>query len=185
MPQPNHKHKILYTEKRIEQRVKTLAQKINHDYQNKKPIVIALLKGCIPFYTSLFLKLTCNPIMDFMVVSSYHGTKQQKTIKIVTDLRTNIRGRDIIIVDDIVDTGRTLTKLVKILKARGCKSLKVACLLLRSNNKGLIKPDYICFTTDHTKDEFIIGYGLDYLELYRNLPYIALMNSKALKKSVK
>jgi hypoxanthine phosphoribosyltransferase len=168
--------RILKSNETIKQAVRKLATQINRDYKNKKPILIGILKGCLPFYNELFLQLTCEPTMDFMIVSSYAGTHSQN-IKIVADLRQNIAKRHILIIEDIVDTGKTLKKVTEILKLRKPASIKVACLLdkpkCRINN---FKPDYICFKIDPV---FAVGYGLDYNENYRNLPYIG-----ELKKSI-
>jgi hypoxanthine phosphoribosyltransferase len=168
--------RILINNRTIKQGVHKLACKINKDYRHKKPIVIGVLKGCLPFYNELFLQLTCNPTMDFMIVSSYAGVNSQN-IKIVADLRQNIHGRHVIIIEDIVDTGKTLKRVMQILKLRKPASVKVACLLDKpSSHINNFKPDYICFKIDQV---FVVGYGLDYNEQYRNLPYIG-----ELKKSI-
>ncbi|MDR0674937.1 MAG: hypoxanthine phosphoribosyltransferase [Mycoplasmataceae bacterium] len=169
-------HRILISNRTIKQAVHKLALKINKDYKHKKPILIGILKGCLPFYNELFLQLTCDPIMDFMIVSSYIGTNSHN-IKIVADLRQNIVGRHVIIVEDIVDTGKTLKRVIEILKLRKPTSIKVACLLDKPNGRiNNFEPNYTCFKIDPV---FAIGYGLDYNEHYRNLPYIG-----ELKKSI-
>ena len=168
--------RILINNQTIKSAIHKLSIKINRDYKNKKTILVGILKGCLPFYNELFLQLTCDPTMDFMIVSSYAGVSSQN-IKIVADLRQNIAKRHVIIVEDIIDTGKTLKKVTKILKLRKPASIKVACLLdkpsCRINN---FKLDYACFQIEPV---FAVGYGLDYNEQYRNLPYIG-----ELKKSI-
>lgn len=174
----NIPHRVIYTNKEIKQQIKRVAKEINKDYANKSPIVIGVLKGCIPFYNELFLQLTCDPVMDFMIISSFNGFKSNG-VKIIADLRQDIQERDIIIVEDIVDSGRSIKKLIDVLKTRNFKSLKVACLINRANKKSFIfKPDYTCFHTEFTKNEYLIGFGLDYCEHYRNLPYITTISKK-------
>jgi hypoxanthine phosphoribosyltransferase len=161
--------RILIDNQTIKQSISKLATKINKDYKNKSPILVGVLKGCLPFYNELFLQLTCDPMMDFMIVSSYAGTKSQN-IKIVADLRQNIVGRHVIIIEDIVDTGKTLNRVMEILKLRNPASIKVACLLDKPSCRvNAFQPDYTCFKI---KPVFAVGYGLDYNEKYRNLPYI-------------
>ncbi|MDR2369005.1 MAG: hypoxanthine phosphoribosyltransferase [Mycoplasmataceae bacterium] len=161
--------RVLVDNRTIKQKVRKLANVINKDYKHKKPILIGILKGCLPFYNELFLQLTCDPTMDFMIVSSYAGVRAQN-VKIVADLRQNIAKRHVVIVEDIVDTGKTLERIIAILKLRKPASIKVVCLLDKPNCRiGNFKPDYTCFKIDPV---FAIGYGLDYNERYRNLPYI-------------
>jgi hypoxanthine phosphoribosyltransferase len=129
--------------------------KIDKDYKHKNPILIGVLKGCLPFFMELFLQLTCDPTMDFMIVSSYSGAHSQH-IKIVADLRQNIHNRHVLIVEDIVDTGRTLKKIMQMLKLRKPASLKVACLVDKPHAHVVnFKPDYTCFHMD--KPRFVVG----------------------------
>jgi hypoxanthine phosphoribosyltransferase len=168
--------RILINNRTIKQAVHKLATKINKEYKTKQPIVIGVLKGCLPFYNELFLQLTCDPTMDFMIVSSYVGVSSHN-IRIVADLRQNIIGRHVIIIEDIVDTGKTLKKVTEILKLRKPASIKVMCLLDKPSCRITnFKPNYSCFQIG---PEFVVGYGLDYKEKYRNLPYIGV-----LKKSI-
>jgi hypoxanthine phosphoribosyltransferase len=169
--------KVLITNAQIKVAVKKLASQLNEEYKGKQPILIGVLKGCLPFYNELFLQLTCDPIADFMIVSSYKGTQSKGTAKIVTDTRQNIENRHIIIVEDIVDTGHTLESLKQILMLRKPKSLKIVSLLNKPACRVVkLEPDYICFTIEPV---FVVGFGLDYNEHMRNLPYIG-----ELKKSV-
>ncbi|MDR1991616.1 MAG: hypoxanthine phosphoribosyltransferase [Mycoplasmataceae bacterium] len=172
--------RILIDNKTIKQAIRKLAIKINNDYEDKAPILIGVLKGCLPFYNELFLQLTCDPIMDFMIVSSYSGVNSQN-IKIVADLRQNIANRHVIIVEDIVDTGKTLAKVIEILKLRKPASIKVTCLLDKPNCRiNAFQPDYICFKIKHV---FAVGYGLDYNEKYRNLPYVGELKQQLYARS--
>jgi hypoxanthine phosphoribosyltransferase len=139
----------------IKKAVRKLALQINKDYKNKNPILIGVLKGCLPFYIELFLQLDCDPIMDFMIASSYLGVKSQN-MKIVADLRQNIHKRHVLIIEDIVDTGKTLHNIIKILKLRKPASLKVACLVDKPQSRVIhFQPDYTCFKMD--KPEFVVG----------------------------
>ncbi|MDR3257272.1 MAG: hypoxanthine phosphoribosyltransferase [Mycoplasmataceae bacterium] len=168
--------KILITRQAIQKAAKTIANDINKKYQNKRPIVLGILKGCIPFFNEIFLNLTCDPTMDFMIVSSYTGTRSSN-IKIVADLRQNIEGRHIIIIEDIIDTGRTLSKLLSILNTRKPASIKIACMIDKPSARiKSVKVDYSGFKIPN---DFVIGFGLDYNERYRGLPYVGV-----LKKSI-
>jgi hypoxanthine phosphoribosyltransferase len=138
--------RLLILENEINDRCQSLADRINKDYKGKNPIIVGVLKGCLPFYNNLFLRLTCEPVMDFMIISSYSGTKQMGIPKIVADLRQNITDRHVIIVEDIVDTGRTLSKVIALLKLRNPKSIKIACLVDKYEaRKVSLKPEYVCF----------------------------------------
>jgi hypoxanthine phosphoribosyltransferase len=171
--------RILISHNEITNKIAHLANKLNKEYKNKKPIVIGVLKGCLPFYNELFLKLTCDPIMDFMVVSSYRGHHKVSTPKIVTDLRQDINGRHIIIVEDIIDTGETLQSIKEVLRLRKPKSIKIICLIDKPAHRTVnLKVDHACFQIPNV---FIVGYGLDYHEYLRNLPYIGELKESVYK----
>ncbi|MDR2822955.1 MAG: hypoxanthine phosphoribosyltransferase [Mycoplasmataceae bacterium] len=174
---------VLITNAQIKTAVKSLAVKLNKEYQGKQPILIGVLKGCLPFYNELFLQLTCDPIADFMIVSSYRGTHSQGTAKIVTDTRQNIKGRNVIIIEDIVDTGHTLKALKQILMLRKPKSLRIVTLLNKPACRVVkLEPDYVCFTI---KPVFVVGFGLDYNECMRNLPYIGELKESVYSREEK
>jgi hypoxanthine phosphoribosyltransferase len=167
--------KILYTNSQIRNKIKKLAVVLNHEYKHKNPILVGILKGCLPFFNELFMQLTCDPIADFMVVSSYRDSTKAVTMpKIVTDLRQNIYKRHVIIVEDIIDSGETIKSLNEILCSRKPQSLKIACLLDKSaSHKVKLDVDYACFKNVPSK--FVVGFGLDYAEKMRNLPYIGIL----------
>lgn len=166
--------KTLISESQIQQRVKELAEEINRDYAGKVPTLVSILKGGIIFLTDLMRQLRVLHEIDFMSVSSYDsGTQTTGVVRILADLSRNIEGKDVIIVEDIVDSGLTLDYIRHILLARRPRSLKI-CTLLDKKARRLVEVpiDYVGF---EIPDEFVIGYGLDYREKYRNLPYVAIM----------
>jgi hypoxanthine phosphoribosyltransferase len=173
--------KILFTSEQIQKRVKELADKISHDYANKQPTLISILRGSVIFLSDLirYLKIQCS--IDFVAVSSYNGgTESSGVVRQLLDLRENPVGRHLILVEDIVDTGNTLSYLRTNLLTRNPRSLKICALLCKKNRrKGEINIDYCGFIIP---DKFVVGYGLDYREKYRNLPYIAELNPKIYKK---
>ncbi len=166
---------ILITEEEITNRVKEIAAKITNDYKNalKPPCMIGLLKGSYVFMADL-LRLIDLPVeVDFIVVSSYGNEMIGSEVRILKDAFLSLEGRDIIIIEDIIDTGCTLEKICDHLKTRSPSSLKICTLLNKpSRRKVDIKIDYNCFDID---DLFIVGYGIDYAQKYRNLPYIGVV----------
>jgi len=166
--------RTLISEVQIKQRVRELADDISRDYKGKIPTLVSILKGGIIFLTDLMRDLTVLHEIDFMSVSSYDsGMETTGVVRILADLSRNIEGKDVIIVEDIVDSGLTLDYIRHILLARHPKSLKI-CTLLDKKARRLVEVpiDYIGF---EIPNEFVIGYGLDYQEKYRNLPYVAIM----------
>ncbi|MEI0579491.1 hypoxanthine phosphoribosyltransferase [Brachyspira pilosicoli] len=165
--------KILIDENTIKQKVKDLAQKINNDYKDKTPCLIGLLKGSFVFIADLAREIETNIEIDFMIVSSYGNEKIGSEIKILKDVDIPLTGKDVIIVEDIIDTGYTLEKICEILQTRNVASLKICTLLNKpSRRKVDIKIDYNGFDIE---DEFVVGYGIDYAQKYRNLPYIGVV----------
>lgn len=165
---------VLVSEAQIRRRVKELARDIDRDYSGKTPTLVSVLKGGIVFLTDLMKELTVVHEIDFMSVSSYNsGTETTGVVRILADLSRNIEGKDVIIVEDIVDSGLTLDYIRHILLARHPKSLKI-CTMLDKKARRLVEVpiDYVGF---EIPDEFVIGYGLDWQEKYRNLPYVAVM----------
>ena len=166
--------KILFTEKQLKKRIKAVALEVKRDYEGKSPLVIGILKGSIIFYADFVRYLDASAEFDFMAVSSYgSGTVSSGKLKIKKDLDRDITGRNILIVEDIIDSGFTMANLKALLLERGAGSVKIVTLLNKKERREHdIDPDYNCFDIGN---EFIIGYGLDYDEKYRSLPYIAVL----------
>jgi len=167
--------RTLIDEATLEQGVSRLAAEIDHDQQGRPALLVGILKGSIFFLCDLAKKLKTTPVsLDFLQVTSYgSGTKSSGNVRLQRDLTTDIAGRDVILVEDIVDTGRTLRKIIELLGTRRPKSVKICALLKKkiAGNEG-IPVDYLGFTID---DFFVVGYGLDYDEMYRNLPFIGIL----------
>jgi hypoxanthine phosphoribosyltransferase len=169
------KVKKLISAEEIAIKVKEVGKQITEDYKGKDVVVVAVLKGAILFMTDLLKEIDSNLLtIDFIGLSSYEGgTKSKGIVKITADLKQSIEDKDVIIVEDIIDTGLTLSFLIKNLKLRKPKSIAICTLLEKpSNIQKPIEIDYKCFVIP---DKFVIGYGLDYEERYRNLPYIGVM----------
>jgi len=165
--------KILLSQKEIEAKSIELAEQLNIDYANKKPILLGLLKGSTMFMADLMKKLDIELQIDFMAVSSYNGAVSTGDVKIVKDLDLSVRDRHVLIVEDIVDTGRTLEKVIELLKNRGAASIEMVTLLDKPEARiAPLVAKYIGFTIPKL---FVVGYGLDYNEKYRNLPYIGIL----------
>ena len=169
--------KILVTEEQITNRCHELGEQLSKDYDGKQPVCIGLLKGSVPFLAELIKNITIDMEIDFMDVSSYSGT-EQKDVRIIKDLETPIRDKEVIVVEDIVDTGRTYEKVKALLMTKGAKNVKIISLLDKKERREVnIVPDYVGF---EIPDEFVIGFGLDYNEKYRNLPYIGVIKKSAI-----
>jgi hypoxanthine phosphoribosyltransferase len=164
----------LITQEQLQQRVLALAQEISKDHPNGVHMV-CVLKGAFIFLADLVRAMTCEVTLDFMAVSSYGlSTRTSGQVRVLKDLDTALEGRSVVIVEDIVDTGLTLAYLQAVLRARGPRTLKTACLLSKpSRRQTEVAVDYAGFTID---DLFVVGYGLDSGERYRNLPYLAVVN---------
>ena len=170
---PNVDH-VMLTEQQIKRRIKMVAKQLDKLYEGRKPVVICILKGSSVFFSDLIRNMKSNLTVDFMSVSSYgSGTKSTGELKIRHDLSTNIQGRDVLIVEDIIDSGNTLYHLKKLLHSRAPASVNIVTLLDKPQRREVpIEPEYTCFVIE---DEFVIGYGLDYAEEYRNLPYVGIL----------
>ena len=168
--------KVLLTEEQLKKRIAEMGEAISRDYAGKTPTVICILKGAVMFYTDLLREITVPLTMDFMAVSSYgNKTKSSGEVEIRKDLSCSIENKHVLIVEDIVDSGFTLSYLSRMLASRGAASIKIATLLDKPARRApgvTLKTDYSGFVID---DEFVVGYGLDYAELYRNLPYIGVL----------
>ncbi|WP_025729322.1 hypoxanthine phosphoribosyltransferase [Atopobacter phocae] len=175
--------KILVTEEEISERIKSLGQAITEDYAGKEPLVICILKGAAFFMTDLVRYMDLKVDIDFMDVDSYGDAFETSgDVKIVKDLSTSVANRDVIIVEDIIDTGTTLHYLVDLLKYRQANSIKIVTLLDKPDRRRFgLTPDYIGL---EVPNEFVVGYGLDYLQRYRNLPYIGVLKEEIYKENL-
>lgn len=163
--------KVLIDEQSVQKRIKELAEKINKDYEGKSVHLICILKGSVFFTCELAKYITVPVTLDFMSVSSYgNGSVSTGRVKILKDTDEPIEGRDIIVVEDIVDSGNTLSFLLKIMKARKPASIKLITLLDKPDRREV--PVHVDYTGFEIPDKFVVGYGLDYAQKYRNLPYI-------------
>ena len=164
---------VLISEEEIERHVAEIGRQISLDYADKNPIFVGVLKGCFIFMADLMRHVTVNCTMDFMSVSYYRGTTSTGAVKINKDLNEDIEGRHLILVEDILDSGVTLNYLKNYLSVRRPASIRVATLMDKpARRKADIYADYSCF---EVPDAFVVGYGLDYNENYRNLPYIGIL----------
>ena len=170
----NDIQEVLFSEAQLDVKVSELGARISKDYEGKNPLIVSVLKGSYVFMADLTRKITIPCNIDFMAVSSYgNGTKTTGEVQIIKDIGSKIDGRDLIIVEDILDSGVTLSFLMKILKARGANSIRLCTLLSKPERRKVDVPiDYLGF---EIPDEFVVGYGLDYAEKYRNLPYIGIL----------
>ncbi|MHC9001822.1 hypoxanthine phosphoribosyltransferase [Enterococcus bulliens] len=166
--------KVLVTKEQIRTRCEELGKVLTEEYKDKNPLVVGVLKGAVPFMADIVREMDCYLELDFMDVSSYgNALVSSGEVKIVKDLDTNVEGRDMLIVEDIIDSGRTLAYLVDLFKYRKAKSVKIVTLLDKPEGRVVdIEADYIGFDVPN---EFVVGYGLDYTEQYRNLPYVGVL----------
>lgn len=161
---------ILINKSKLEKRIEELGKQIEKDYEGREIVFIGILKGSVMFMSELAKNVKSSVVLDFMDVSSYEGTESTGKIKINKDIRDSIEGKDVVIVEDIIDTGRTLTYVREYLKQKNPNSIKIATMLSKPSRRVMeLNVDYIGFAIE---DKFVVGYGLDYNEKYRNLPYI-------------
>lgn len=166
---------VLFSEEDIRKMVEKVGKQLSRDYAGRNPLLVVVLKGSMIFAADLMRSLTIHCEVDFMIVSSYVGKESTGIINVVQDLSTDIAGRDVIIVEDILDSGKTLHKLKALLESREPSSVKICTLLDKlTGRKADISADYVGGIVG---DEFIVGYGLDYDQKYRNLPYIGVMRN--------
>lgn len=172
--------KVLVSQEQITERAKELGKQISEDYKDKYPILVALLKGSVPFMAELMKYIDIDMETEYMDVSSYAGTKSTGEVKIIKDLDRSIKGCDVIIVEDIVDTGRTLKTVKELLLSKGANSVKIVTLLDKPQGRIVeVDVDYVAFTIP---DEFVIGFGLDFDQKYRNLPYVGVLKEECYKE---
>lgn len=173
---------VLFSEQEIKDIVARMGKEISADYEGKNPVLIAVLRGAVVFMADIMRAIDCQISIDFMAVSSYgNGVKSSGVVRILKDLDTKIEGRDVLIIEDILDSGLTLSYLIDVLKQRNPNSIKVAAFLVKDveGKSHAIEPDY---EGTHCPDAFIVGYGLDYAERYRNLPYIGILKPEVYQK---
>lgn len=165
---------VLLSQQTIAEKVKQLGAQISQDYANKDLLLISVLKGSVVFMADLMRAISVPAGIDFMAVSSYGvGSKSSGIVKIIKDIDIELEGKDLLIVEDILDSGMTLSYLKELLKGRNPASIKIVTLLDKpARRKVSIQPDYVGF---EVPDEFLVGYGLDFSECYRNLPYIGIL----------
>ncbi len=168
---------VFASEEKLRERIADIGQQISRDYAGKEPLFVGVLKGCFIFMADLVRACDIKCTVDFMVVSSYGGgTTSTGAVKILKDLSEDIHGRDVIIVEDILDSGNTLSYLRQYMSAREPASIRIVTLLDKPERRTAdVKADYIGFTIP---DAFVVGYGLDYDQRYRNLPYIGVLKAE-------
>lgn len=168
---------VLLSEEKIHARIAELGKELSREYAGKNPLFVGVLKGVVVFYADMVRAITIPCEFDFMAVSSYSGTESTGKLNIKKDLGCDITGRHVVILEDILDTGFTLSRTVELLKSRNPASLKICTLLDKPERREAeIEADYVGFTIPNM---FVVGYGLDYNERYRNLPYVGVLKPEA------
>ncbi len=174
---------VLITEEQIARRIKTLAREIERDFRGRETVVISLLSGTVMFLADLIRHLNLPLRLDFMGVSSYGAGTESGELVFTRELRLDVRGRDVLLVDDILDTGKTLSRVLPKLRALKPRRVKICVLLDKPSRRAeKVKADYVGF---EIADFFVIGYGLDFAERYRNLPFIGVLHPHIYKKGCK
>ena len=173
--------RVMLSEEQIAKRVKEVAAQLDRLYEGRRPLVVCILKGSVVFFADLIRHMTTPLELDFMAVSSYGaGMESTGRLKVTKDLTTDIAGRDVLIVEDIIDSGNTLYNLKKMLISRAPASVNIVTLLDKPERREApMEPEYTCFVIE---DEFVVGYGMDYAEEYRNLPYIGVLKRSVYEK---
>ena len=169
--------KVLVSEEQLRARIAEMGAQLSEDYEGKNVILVCILKGAVHFFSDLSRAMTCHMEMDFMSISSYgNGRKTSGIVRIAKDMDTDITGRHVLIVEDIMDSGLTLSYMTRLLATRQPASLRVCCLLDKPERRECaITPDYCGFTIPN---KFVVGYGLDYKGYYRNLPYVGVLSPR-------
>ena len=172
---------IMFTKEQLEGRIGELAAQLDKEYAGKNPLMVGILKGSVMFYADLLRAMTIPVEMDFIAISSYgSGSKSSGEVKLIKDLDRKIEGRHVVIVEDIIDSGYTLSYLKRMLYSRKPESVKICALLDKYSRRVVpIEADYKGFDCE---DEFVVGFGLDYAERYRNLPYIGILKRSVYEK---
>ncbi len=172
---------VLYSEEEIKEKVKELGERIREDYKDKNLLLLGILKGCVPFMADIMRSIDLDLEYDFMDVSSYQGTRSMGEVRILKDISTNIVDKDILIVEDIIDTGVTLSYLTKLLRSRGAKSVEIVTMLSKPSRRKVDLP--VKYNGYEIDDHFVIGYGMDYNERFRGLPYIGILDESVYSNS--
>jgi len=172
---------VLISEERLQERVQELGRKLSMDYANAAPALICVLKGGYLFLADLTRALSVRHSVDFMAISSYgNSTASSGVVRILKDLDADINDKDVLVVEDIIDTGRTLSYLMENLRSRGPRSVRICTLLSKPARREIdLQVDYVGF---EIPDEFVVGYGLDYAEEYRNLPFIGILKPEVYQR---
>lgn len=167
---------VLITEEELQARIKEVGAQISDDYRGKCPILVGVLKGVVPFYAAMSRAITIPVQEDFMCVTSFEGgTASTGKLTFRKDIDHDIEGRDVLILEDILDSGRTLKMIVDLFQARRPNSVKICTMLDKPSGRTEdLKPDYVCFTVPNA---FVVGFGLDYEDYYRNLPFVGILKS--------
>lgn len=178
----NDIEKVYYSEETLKNIVERLGSQISEDYKDKNLLLVSILKGSVVFMADLMRAITVPCAIDFMCVSSYaNKTESSGVVKIIKDLDINLEGWDVLIVEDILDSGKTLSYIKKILLSRNPKSIKI-CTLLDKPERRVVDDIFADYSGTEVPDEFVVGYGLDYNEKYRNLPYIGVLKRSVYEK---
>lgn len=174
---------ILFSEAELQARIRALGRQISEDYAGKTPLLVGILKGSVHFFSDLAKSVTVDAAYDFLRASSYaDGTESSGTVRLTCDMETDVTGRDVLLVDDIIDSGLTLRSLSELLRARGAESVRLCVLLDKPERRSAdISADYVGFVIPN---HFVIGYGLDYCQRYRNLPYIGILKPEKYSSSL-
>ena len=177
----NDLERVLFTREQLQKRIEELGNAITGDFASQPPIMVCILKGAVVFFSELLKNIALPVEIDFMTASSYgDSTVSSGRVKIVKDLSRNIAGKNIVLVEDIIDSGRTLFHLKELLLSRGAASVTIATLLDKPSRRVVdLRPDYCGFTIP---DVFVVGYGLDYAEKYRNLPEVGILSPSVVKR---
>jgi hypoxanthine phosphoribosyltransferase len=172
--------RVLITEEQVKRRVKELGEEISHDYKGKDLVIVAVLRGAIVFLCDLIREISIPITLDFLSISSYSGQTQTGVVRILKDLDESIENRHVILVEDIIDTGLTLNYILKTLRARRPADIRVCALLDKKARRIVdVQIDYVGF---EIPDEFVVGYGMDYDQRYRSLPFIGILKRAILAK---
>lgn len=174
MADPTEFSKILIPQNRLQERISELGWEISNAYKNKDLAIVAILKGSFIFASDLIRALTVDVTIDFMAISTYSGQTRSGVVRITKDLEESIQGRDVLLVEDIIDTGLTASYLIRVLRQRNPRSLEV-CALLDKSARRIIDLT-IAYRGFDIPDAFVVGYGMDYQQKYRNLPFIAILD---------
>ncbi|HEX4349362.1 MAG TPA: hypoxanthine phosphoribosyltransferase [Verrucomicrobiae bacterium] len=174
--------KILFTDEQIARRVKSLAREIERDFRGREMVVISLLSGTVMFLADLIRHLNMPLRLDFMGVSSYGAGTESGELVYTKELRLDVRGRDVLLVDDILDTGKTLSRVISKIQALGPRRIQTCVLLDKSARRSYdVEADYVGFKIP---DFFVVGYGLDFAERYRNLPFVGVLHPHIYKEAI-